>query len=717
MASLWTELKRRNVVRVGIAYALVAWVTLQGVDFALDVIDAPNWIMQLLVALAAIGLPGVLLFAWIFEMTPEGLKRESEIDRSQSITADTGKKLNYAIIGVLALAVVLLATRQFLPAPSAEAPAAAGETASLPASIAVLPFEDFSADKDQEYFSKGIAEEILNLLAKTDALRVAARTSSFAFAGSEVDIREIGRKLDVGTVLEGSVRKSGNTVRITAQLINVEDGYHLWSESYDREITDVFKIQDEIAAAIMASLRVHLLGEEKALMVSERSDNVDAWSAYLIGRERLAQRTQADIEAARAQFEKALAMDPEFAPAHALLAHAWLLLEQDRFGGEDIEQKDVDAVITPHLEQALRLAPDLPEAVAIKGLHDLRRYRYDAARTAFDRAITLNPNYALAYTWRAEIAYEEERFLDMLADKEKAYALDPMSLEIASDLAAEYRNFWRPQDAQRVIDRMFELHPDHPLAYEAALGNLANHGRFGEMALLFEKALAAHPEHEQFNRWKGWTFMYLGMYEDAAAAGDEQVKFAAALMSGDIELAESLLQAGMSTDPETWLGLGRWLYSTRGGEGSREALGRFVALSIERMDERKEPWRERCYPYLINELRVLGRESDTAEMMARCQKQVEERFKAQYLCPCTWFRVVQYTILDGRTDEAVARADQWLTNGDSSFDLHLDPIFSQLAGRPEYAGFLARNAAQIERQRQIYLAGKSADAEAVAGGG
>ena len=185
MSSFWSELKRRNVVRVGIAYVLVAWVLLQAVDFGLDIIDAPNWVMQFLVLLVVIGLPGVLLFAWVYEMTPEGLKRESQIQRDESITHVTGRKLNSVIIGILALAVVLLGGRLLMaPGAPAPAPAPAASTAESAAgtydSIAVLPFADYSEAGDQEYFSKGIAEEILNLLAKTDALRVAARTSSFA---------------------------------------------------------------------------------------------------------------------------------------------------------------------------------------------------------------------------------------------------------------------------------------------------------------------------------------------------------------------------------------------------------------------------------------------------------------------------------------------------------------------------------------------------------
>jgi len=341
MGSFWNELKRRNVVRVAVAYVLVAWVGLQVVDFALEIISAPHWILQISALLAAIGFPAVLVFAWVYEVTPEGVKRETEVDRSKSIAPQTGRKLDRAIIGILVLVVITLCVRLFImPGVTPSAPVA--ENAGG-ASIAVLPFEDYSENKDQEYFSKGIAEEILNLLAKTNSLRVAARTSSFAFASDDTDIRDIGRKLDVATVLEGSVRKAGPTIRITAQLIDVDSGYHLWSETYDRDFTDIFRIQDEIAASIIGSLKEHLLGVDDVAVVSERSANVDAYSAYLIGRERMALRTREDIVAGREQFEVALAIDPDFAPAHVQLAHAWLLLEQDRFGGKDLDRATVDA--------------------------------------------------------------------------------------------------------------------------------------------------------------------------------------------------------------------------------------------------------------------------------------------------------------------------------------------------------------------------------------
>lgn len=691
-------------MRVGIAYGLVAWITLQAADFSLDVIGAPNWILQVLVLVFALGLPAVLVFSWVFEVTPEGIKRESEIDVDQSITSHTGKKLNYVIVGVLVVAVAFLGYRQYMEAPpEAVAPQVVENVQS---SIAVLPFEDYSEAGDQEHFSKGIAEEILNLLAKTNALRVAARTSSFAFAGADKDIREIGEKLDVGTVLEGSIRKSGNTIRITAQLINVEDGYHIWSETYDRAYEDIFKIQDEIAGSIMTSLRVHLLGEDSQAPQSERTADVDAYSAYLIGRERMALRTREDLEAAREQFEKSIEIDPEFAPARVQLAHAWLLTEQQQFGGKDIDRKTVDETIALHLERALELAPELPEAIAVQGYHDLRRYRFQKARDAFDKAISLNPNYAMAYGWRAEIAYEENRYLDMLADKEKAYSLDPMSLQISADLAGVYRNFWRPQDAERVINRMFDLHPDHPIAYQSAIGNLYNHGRFGEGLLMIEKALEANPENEEFNNFHSFGLAYLGLYDDAMAEGTTDVKLLVEVAKENWEEAEALLAEALNgEDAKRYYNWGSWIYSTNIGEGSQAMLEKMVNLDLTQMESEEIPWRDSCRPYLVNELRMIGRDEDAESIMVHCREEVEERFKAKYLCPCTWESVVLFTILDGRMDEAVSRADQWLTNGDSDLTLHVDPIFKQLADRPEYSDLLARNAAQIQRQRDIYLAG------------
>jgi TolB-like protein len=705
MSSFWDELKRRNVVRVGIAYALVAYVGLQAIDFALEIIDAPHWILQVIALLVAIGFPTVLVFAWVYEMTPEGLKREVDVDRSQSIAPHTARKLDRVIISILAVAVVVLGGRQFL-LPGGEAPLP--QTAEKgPASIAVLPFEDYSEDKDQEYFSKGIAEEILNLLAKTNALRVAARTSSFAFASHDSDIRDIGRKLDVSTVLEGSIRKAGPMIRITAQLIDVESGYHLWSETYDREYTDIFKIQDEIASSIIDSLKVHLLDGETKQLVSERAANVEAYSAYLIGKERMALRTEADIKAGRDQFEKALLIDPDFAPAHVQLAHAWLLLEQERFGGKDMDKKMVDAVVDPHLARALALAPELPEAIAVKGYQHLRRFRYEDAARAFDKAIALNSNYALAYNWRADTAYEQGQYLEMLADKERAYALDPMSLEISADLAYEYRSFWRPEDANRVINRMFDLHPDHPLAYEAAMSNLDAMGHEAEAALLAEKALAAHPGNNDFKDWKAWELAEIGLSDYVFPLGIDEASFMAYMIEGRHDEARALLDKHMAEEKPGW----RWMYNARlyyhlvEGPAGKAKSGELMTRSIALMDAENIPWRDHCQPYFADDLQRAGYKEEAEEILDVCRKRYEQRLEAKYLCPCEWFGLVMFTILDEKPDLAVQRAEKWFSDGDSSAFLVVNPVFQRLAHRPEYGSLLARNEAEIKREQEIFLAG------------
>jgi TolB-like protein/tetratricopeptide (TPR) repeat protein len=706
MPSLFNELKRRNVVRVGVAYAIVAWLLIQLAGALEPALLLPDWVDRVVTVFLLIGFPVVLIFAWAFELTPEGLKLTRDVDPDESITPKTGKKLEHTTIALLALLVLFLVGREFFPT-SQEG---SQNTASMdgPASIAVLPFEDYSEDMDQDFFSKGISEEILNLLAKTNALRVAARTSSFAFGGSDVDIREIGNKLDVETVLEGSIRKSGPNIRVTAQLINVDDGYHLWSETYDRNYTDIFRIQDEIATEILTALKVHLLGEEVAThRAAETTVNMDAYSTYLIGKERLGLRTQEDIQAAHDLFAEALEIDPEFAPAHVQLAHADLLLERYEFGGDGNSDPEHDAEIREHLEIAMRLAPNLPEALGVNGYYQLRRNHYEEAEKLFNQALQLNPNYALAYLWRSETAYEQARYLDMLADKEKAYALDPMSLQVSADLAFDYRSFWRPKDAERVIDRMFALHPDHPLAYDAALQNMHAHGRLGEALLTVEQALDVHPNNKNLRDWRAWLLLQLEMYDDALAVDIPESNFYTYLNQGEFEQAKSILDAQLAEDSTTyWNSFGLDYLSAVGNAADDLMYNQYLDGFLAYLERDNVQWSDRCDTRLIYHLREAGRTDNTVGMMQKCNEVYEERLKVNYVCPCSFYGVVQYTILDGRLDDAVQRADQWLSNGDSSSWVAFDPVFMELQDRPEYPDLIARNAEQLERQRQIYLSGK-----------
>lgn len=653
-------------MRVSVAYIVVSWLLIQAAGVLEPALLLPDWTDRVVTVLLLIGFPIVILFAWAFELTPDGVKLTKDVNPDSSVTPVTGKKLEYLTIAALSLVVVFFLVREFIPSteqdtsqaavPDASAVAEAVEAETQEkASIAVLPFEDYSENADQGYFSRGIAEELLNLLAKTNGLRVAARTSSFAFANSDVDIREIGNKLNVSTVLEGSVRKSGDKIRITAQLIKIEDGYHLWSETYDRDFSDIFKIQDEISAAIMNSLKVHLLGDQAQPLVAERAHDMDAYSDYLIGKERLALLGKDNIEVAIKKFDESIAKEPNYAPAYAALAQAWLMLEREPGGPK---KEAVDAAVIPAIERATELSSDLPEAIAVRGLHHLYRFRYDEARLDFDRAIELNPNYALAYLWRSETFYEQEKFLDMLADKEKAYALDPMSLEISDQLAYDYGAFWRPRDADRIILRMFELHPNHERAYRALARNLDAHGRYAEAALSLEEALKYHPDNTMFKTQHAWDLANIGLYDQAAAENVDLVNFWIDLHQGRFEKARELAEKIQAdTELPYWARFSpmralTWELRTEQGIAPFRSA---VAMELDYFAEEGIPLTNECRLYLLFDIKKAGIEEGTSEMMEKCRKSTEERLKAQYLCPCSWFSLVAFATIDGRTDDAIER--------------------------------------------------------------
>lgn len=317
MRAFVSELRRRNVIRAGAFYAASAWLLVQVATQVFPFFNVPNWAVRWIVIAAIVGFPFLLAFAWFYEITPQGLKRESDVDPAESIRSRTGKKLDRWIIAVMAVAIVMLLTNQFVLHGDEKA-AASAETPGK--SIAVLPFTDLSPGHDQEYFSDGMAEELLNALAKLKDLKVAGRTSSFAFKGRNDDLRSIGKALNVAHVLEGSLRKQGDKVRITAQLIQVSDGFHLWSETYDGDLSDVFALQERIARAIADKLEVVMKGDAQQRIVPVATTNPEAYALYLQATGIFNRRDGARFPDAIAQLEQAIALDPKFARAHSRLA-------------------------------------------------------------------------------------------------------------------------------------------------------------------------------------------------------------------------------------------------------------------------------------------------------------------------------------------------------------------------------------------------------------
>lgn len=510
--SLFNELKRRNVFRMGIAYVVVAWVLLQVIDFTLDIISAPNWVMQVFFLAGVVGLPIVLIVAWVFEMTPEGIRLESEIDRSQSVTQNTGHKLDRTIIVFLALAVVLLLAERFMAGEptAAKVPAIAMEEAPITQemagaglrSIAVLPFVNMSSDPEQEYFSDGLSEELLNRLAKNDQLHVAARTSSFQFKGQNQDISDIGRQLKVGHVLEGSVRKAANRLRITAQLIEVDSGFHLWSETYEREINDIFAIQDDISLAITRALEAEL-GASSVAAGSQATENLAAYQLYLEARYLLAKRGEDNLLRAGELFEQALKLDPGFSNAWSGLAFNYALLPA--YGSAVSTQQAWDK-IKISANKAIQLDPDNAESYVALARGSIYK-DYEVIRNYFKKAFELAPNNADVVNLYADFMTEIGDFQAAERLEQMAIELDPLAAVHYSDMAFVLYPLGRYEEGLGFGRTAASLAPDSIDRADALIVGLIMNGLFDEAVQLiqhFEKQPGSN--RELTNSW--WCMLY-----------------------------------------------------------------------------------------------------------------------------------------------------------------------------------------------------------------
>ena len=505
--SFFEELKRRNVFRVGIAYLIVGWLLLQVTDIVVPIMELPNWVAKLVLFLLVLGLPLVLFFAWAFELTPEGIKRETEIDRSRSITKTTGRKLDRAIIVVMAVALAWFAWDKFSrTGPDADAPDQASIEAPASTtgekSIAVLPFVNMSGDTENEYFSDGISEEILNALAKVDDLKVAGRTSSFAFKGRNEDLRAIGDALGVEHILEGSVRKSGNQVRITAQLIQVHDGFHLWSDTYDRELTNVFAIQDEIATAILAELKAELGAGEGEALASTQTDP-QAYQLYLRAKQHIYERTRQSIEAAAAMLDSALEIDPGYAPALAQRGIATMLLQERNYG--TLTREQAEPVARSYLDRALAADPDTAEAWAGLGLYHTNRPRENQLGIeALEKALALNPNLIDASNW-LQLGYSREgEIRKAQAILEDMFERDPLYPPVLQNLVLSYSRLGMFDQAERAIERVAPFLPGKTDLIGPRTAILSLRGEYAAAIPLLRQSVEVDPDN-------GTTWFVLGL--------------------------------------------------------------------------------------------------------------------------------------------------------------------------------------------------------------
>jgi TolB-like protein len=707
MSGLFEELKRRNVFKVGTAYVVLAWLLAQVTDIFLEPFGAPEWVIKTILLLLLIGFPLALLFAWAFELTPEGLKKEKDVDRSQSITHETGQKLNLAIIFILILALGYFAVDKFLLEPgrhieTAEVTAEriAAESPGDEKSIAVLPFVNMSDDAGNEYFSDGISEEILNALAKVSDLKVAGRTSSFAFKGQNQDLRQIGQALGVNHILEGSVRKAGAQVRITAQLIQVDDGFHLWSETYDRELTDVFAIQDEIANAILEQLKTRLVAGESPAQPATRT-STQAYELYLLAKQRMYERMQLPLEAAVGLLDRAIAIDPQYAPAYAQRGIAALLLADNSYGTTPKAQAETQARL--FLDQALRLDPELSEAWAGLGLyHYGRPGEVSAGIEALEKALALNPNLIDAGNWLQNAYISASRPADALAVLQEVVDRDPLYRPGLANLVFLNGQMGRHEEAAAVLERVRPYLLHDPLVYLMESNLNYNEGQFAEGLQKAQASLDMQPNDRVYRVFTSWGLASTAQYERLAEDGYQGWRIAGLRHVGRTEEAAMLawkLEPGQNL---------RWLFEFLNSAGRSAELIAYLEQQWPNLDAFEAAFPADGYSGCaeMNAVALAYRRAGTEEKFGDAMQRVRrahDSLAAQGLRnPRFWLHEAAWHAMAGNDDEALqylaAAVDGGLVRSARIADDM--PYFRDLEGAPEYEAIQSRMIEHLNTERE-----------------
>ena len=551
--SLFKELKRRNVFRVAIAYLAGSWLLIEVVETLFPIYGFSEAAIRAVVALAAAGLPLLLVFSWFFELTSDGLKLEKDIPRSVSITHHTGDRLDRFIFVLMTLALGYFVFDKFVVSVSREASIieaarqqghdAALENTYGDKSIAVLPFANLSGDPGQEFFSDGISEELLNLMAKIPELRVISRSSAFSFKDKDIIVPEVARQLKVAYVLEGSVRKDGSRVRITAQLIEAHSDSHLWSESYDRNVTDIFAVQEEIATAITNALKVKLglVAGGEVRPVSNEFTDYDAYSAYLHGRNLIHLRGRENLENAVLELERALRLDEKFAPAHAHLAIAITLLANDASSYGTLSIAEVVRRAVPHLDRAQELEPGLPEIYACRALLALKTNDLQSTLEQARMALAINPNYADAMNWLHVALDALGHYQEADAILERMLSVDPLAISPRINYINWLSSVGRTAEAHAMADQLLEQNPEFGYMMHADI-SLIYEGSIADGVSWALKAPAG-------NFYLLYAFMWIGEYAEARRINDTQtylVDFAEGYF--DKVISEALARVKLNPD-------------------------------------------------------------------------------------------------------------------------------------------------------------------------
>lgn len=629
--SLWAELRRRRVPQATAYYVAAAWVVAQAASLLLDAFDLAHY-MRYVIAALAVGLPVAMALAWRFDITTRGIVRT-------------------------------LATT----VPATVAPPVALAASAPERSIAVLPLANLSEDPANEYFSDGLAEEIRNQLARVPGLQVAARRSSFAFKGRDEDVREIGRRLNVATLLEGGVRKHADRVRIDVQLVSTTDGYHVWSQSFERRLDDVFRLQTEIASAVIAAVSARH-GLVEWTLPSPEARKFDVYNAYLLGRHHFHKRSEPSLQKAAECFEQAIRLDPRYALAYSGLSDTHMLLALRYYGTSTPEEAVARAL--PLAQRALELAPELAEAHASLGLIELNRGNPAAAGRLLERAMQLNPGYTMAHVWYGLTLTAQGRYREAAGHNREAFRLDPLSPIVNANVGFDEWRFGNVAEAEVRFAAAFEIDPAFAVPCSGMAKLCARRDDFDAALRWVDKAIELAPRRA-FNRSrKALILMQAGDLDGALACAEEadrigpsgtlnpELRAALLIAIGD---REALARVARGDDRSSFAPLARAQAHIALGEldAARDLYERVPTSTKFEVDELlNDDWTWR-FPHSVyrGHLRLhygneRGRE-DLAQVLAEVESAVAQGIVSPDL---TYWAASALAVL-GRTDEARQKLD------------------------------------------------------------
>ena len=651
-------------------YVVAAWLIMQVADVLIGLAILPEWTGPLVFALLSIGFPIALVLSWFYEITPEGIALEKDVVPGESVTHVAGRRIDFIVIALLAAAVILFAYDKWWIGPPPEK------------SIAVLAFENMSGDPDQAYFSDGISEDLLNLLAQIPDVKVISRSSAFSFKGKEVDIPTIAAKLNVAHVLEGSVRRAGDRVRITAQLIEASSDSHVWSESFDREISDIFAVQDEIATAISNALKVKLdldvnSGEFKQVAAIE-TGNTDAYDAYLKGRELFRKRDQKSVEDAIRHFERALRLDEKFAPAHAQLAIAQTI--RGLYGAFSLAE--AEQIVMPHLERAEELEPGLAETYGCRALLAQFAGDYEAAIEYTHRALAVNPSYADAINWQFIAQDRLGRYGEAEETLKRALVTDPLTITGRINYAELLNLLGRYQEAHEIADELIALDPAAGYSLHAETSTFWE----GKTAEGLYWGLKDGRERGSYSGDVMMAFRDVDEFDEARRLGDEFVNTYTDLAAGlfDNAIESSQINLRIHSDKEAAIALAAYaLYRARRFD---EALPLYERLR-DRAGEGKPLLRSRSLMRTMEMALVYRRSGDessaqtiTSIVRDDIASQRASRRTHHYL----YWMDAYVAAMENDAERAITALRTATQEGMRGKLVFTDPIFDELAGDPRF---------------------------------